>query len=257
MVNDQSMFNTDCPHCGVSLQLQGRKLRVALTRSQRAANLASYASLAPILLFSPPFAHIVVQALKQGVPEISDSGKATCPQCRKNFELKNLNQNLGICPTPSCRNVTSLNYPFCESCFRPFNEYSDTDKSSNVKIISTINELHIFISGCNKIQVGTYVIFKNQISQNISKAWNQLKKRHGKFKRVVGDAVSSLGSDAASSATKVVKVFIDGQAFQTDEKDAYYAVPLSREAEKIYDQGLRLKYNDGERVIFRKDISSE
>jgi hypothetical protein len=180
------------------------------------------------------------------------------------------------CPNSDCDRQVSSNTPACPSCGVHIKENPD------IEIISSDNDLNNLLEkiGSPGTTVGSKIMIVGELSQEISKSYNQIKKKHATEKAAVGSLagalltallLSSCGkNDELSKLISQNKDLLENigkggllagvvtVSQIGDLREQTKSLPLVDKVEFLYLSGFRLSQNRNNIVILlRHDLSTE
>lgn len=180
------------------------------------------------------------------------------------------------CPNSSCDRQVSSNATACPSCGIHIKENPD------IEIICSDNDLNNLLAkiGSPRTTVGSKIMIVGELSQEISKSYNQIKKKHAKNKAAALSLSSALlgvlllaSNNKSDGLSKIVSEHKDlifslrgGGIFAgivsisqiADLQEETKALPLVEKVEFLYFSGFRLFQNRNNIVVlFRNELSTE
>ncbi|AFY70805.1 hypothetical protein Pse7367_2545 [Thalassoporum mexicanum PCC 7367] len=164
------------------------------------------------------------------------------------------------CYNPSCNQQVSSKAPACPKCGTVISKIFGT------QVVKSEEEINDLIARITKNEVCDRIIVLGEVSQKVSKAYNQIKKHDGKLKKdhmVVAGAIISIAAviAGAKADNEFVKMLGIGGSTATaatalssngDEFEALMANPLARQVKFLHSRGFRLLSNSSDTVVLIK-----
>jgi hypothetical protein len=178
----------------------------------------------------------------------------------------------------ACKEILWSNPPFCPSCWEKNFSEEELDKSDQVWVVRTSQDLHTYSEKAKNASPHTYVLIEGEITQQISKAFNAraklATKRNNNKLKVAGSVVTGAATVAAqvlsqqpgakispsdifkNSAPLVAGTVVAGAGLElgsSDGEEEFKALPFASECDLMFKANFRLIRNANDYVILRRE----